>query len=80
MERERWEDIETGGQGWGGRGERQWKHPFEQMMLILFKALAAQSRGPVPLGVQAGTQEGGTGVVEYGGTDTVQLIFFLNRG
>lgn len=46
------------------------------MMLILFKALEAESQGPVPLGLQAGTQESGTGVVEYGGTDTVQLLFF----
>ena len=76
MERERWEDIETRGRGRGGRGERQWKHPFEQMMLILFKALAEQSRGPVPLGVQAGTQDGGTGVLLYGGTEIMQLIFF----
>jgi len=59
-----------------GGGERQWKHLFEQMMLILFKALEAESQGPVPLGLQAGTQESGTGVVEYGGTDTVQLLFF----
>ena len=41
-ERKRWGDIETE----RGEGERQWKHPFEQMTLILFKALAAQPQGP----------------------------------
>ena len=34
-------------------------------------------RGQVPLGLQAGTQESGTGVVEFCGTDTVQLLFFF---
>lgn len=40
------------------------EHPFEQMTLILFKALAAQRQGPSSPGSTGWHREGGTGVVE----------------
>ena len=77
MGRERWGDTETE----RGGGERQWKHPFEQMMLILFKALVAESQGPSSpgsTGWHPGKWHWSCGILWHRHSAT--SFFFLNRG